>query len=242
MMTKTAVIIGVGPAEGVGAYLCNMAAKEGLHVVIAGRTPEKIELLAEGLRANGGEATAITTDTTDEDQIINLIQQAEAIGPIDLAIYNAGNNFSGSFLEMDASYFESAWRVCTFGGFLFAREVLKAMVQRGLGTLIFTGASASMRGKPNFAPFTAAKAGLRTMAQSLAREFQPKGIHVGHIVIDGGIAGEKIIKSFPQFIERVGMDGLVGLEGIAEAYRYLYQQPRNAWTHELDLRTFKENF
>ncbi|MFP6805708.1 MAG: SDR family NAD(P)-dependent oxidoreductase [Pseudomonadales bacterium] len=241
-MTKTAVIIGVGPAEGVGAYLCNMAAKEGLHVVIAGRTPEKIELLAEGLRANGGEATAITTDTTDEDQIINLIQQAEAIGPIDLAIYNAGNNFSGSFLEMDASYFESAWRVCTFGGFLFAREVLKAMVQRGLGTLIFTGASASMRGKPNFAPFTAAKAGLRTMAQSLAREFQPKGIHVGHIVIDGGIAGEKIIKSFPQFIERVGMDGLVGLEGIAEAYRYLYQQPRNAWTHELDLRTFKENF
>jgi NAD(P)-dependent dehydrogenase (short-subunit alcohol dehydrogenase family) len=242
MMTKTAVIIGVGPAEGVGAYLCNMAAKEGLHVVIAGRTPEKIELLAEGLRANGGEATAITTDTTDEDQIINLIQQAEAIGPIDLAIYNAGNNFSGSFLEMDASYFESAWRVCTFGGFLFAREVLKAMVQRGLGTLIFTGASASMRGKPNFAPFTAAKAGLRTMAQSLAREFQPKGIHVGHIVIDGGIAGEKIIKRFPQFIERVGMDGLVGLEGIAEAYRYLYQQPRNAWTHELDLRTFKENF
>ena len=242
MMTKTAVIIGVGPAEGVGAYLCNMAAKEGLHVVIAGRTPEKIELLAEGLRANGGEATAITTDTTDEDQVINLIQQAEAIGPIDLAIYNAGNNFSGSFLEMDASYFESAWRVCTFGGFLFAREVLKAMVQRGLGTLIFTGASASMRGKPNFAPFTAAKAGLRTMAQSLAREFQPKGIHVGHIVIDGGIAGEKIIKSFPQFIERVGMDGLVGLEGIADAYRYLYQQPRNAWTHELDLRTFKENF
>jgi NAD(P)-dependent dehydrogenase (short-subunit alcohol dehydrogenase family) len=143
---------------------------------------------------------------------------------------------------MEADLFEKAWRVCTLGGFLFARESLKAMRPRERGTLIFTGASASMRGKPMFAPFTAAKAGLRAMAQSLAREFQPRGIHVGHVVIDGGIAGDKIIKGVPQFAERVGEDGLISLDGIAQAFMYLYKQPRTAWTHEIDLRTYKENF
>lgn len=240
--TRTALIIGVGPTEGVGGYLCSHAANEGLHVVVAGRTLQSIEAVAESVRAKGGKATALVADATVESDVTSLVENAESIGPIDLAIYNAGNNFPGNFLQMEASYFETAWRVCTLGGFLFSREVLKAMTKRESGTLIFTGASASMRGKPNFAAFTAAKAGLRAMAQSLAREFQPKGIHVGHVVIDGGIAGDKIINKYPKFVEQAGMDGLVGLEGIAEAYLYLYRQPRNAWTHELDLRTFKENF
>lgn len=242
MSTNTAVIIGVGPEEGLGAYLGRHAARENLHVVIAGRTPDKLEQLAGKIRESGGKATGIATDTTDEDQVISLIQQAEAIGPIDLAIYNAGNNYAGNFLEMESSYFERAWRVCTLGGFLFAREALKAMAPRGRGSLFFTGASASMRGKPNFAAFTAAKAGLRALSQSLAREFGPSGIHVAHVVIDGGIAGDKIIENFPQFVERLGEDGLIGLDGIAQAYLYLYGQPRNAWTQELDLRTHKENF
>ena len=128
------------------------------------------------------------------------------------------------------------------GGFLFAQAALKAMLERAAGTLIFTGASASMRGKPNFAAFTAAKAGLRAMAQSLAREFQPQGIHLGHIVIDGGIMGEKVVTAYPKFAKMAGEGGLIGLTGIAEAYMYLYRQPRNAWTLELDLRTHKENF
>ena len=241
-MIKTAVIIGVGPIEGLGGYLCTHAANKGLHVVIAGRTLRSIKTVRDAIRGNGGEATAVVADATDEAQIKQLVNEAEAIGPIDLAIYNAGNNFPGNFLEMQASYFESAWRVCTLGGFLFAREVIKAMIERKSGTLLFTGASASMRGRPDFAAFTAGKAGLRALAQSLAREFQPQGIHVGHVVIDGGIAGEKIISKYPEFVERAGEDGLVGLGGIAEAYMYLYKQPRNAWTHELDLRTFKENF
>lgn len=241
-MTKTAVVIGVGPIEGLGSYLCTQAANEGLHVVIAGRTLQSINMVADAIRNNGGEATAVVADATDESQIKQLVNDAEAIGPIDLAIYNAGNNFPGNFLEMQPSYFESAWRVCTLGGFLFAKEVIKVMAVRKSGTLLFTGASASMRGKPNFAAFTAGKAGLRALAQSLAREFQPRGIHVGHVVIDGGIAGEKIISKYPEFVERAGEDGLVGLSGIAEAFMYLYKQPRNAWTHELDLRTFKENF
>ena len=241
-MTKTAVVIGVGPIEGLGGYLCTQAANEGLHVVIAGRTLQSIETVRDAIRGNGGEATAVVADATDEPQIKQLVSKAEAIGPVDLAIYNAGNNFPGDFLAMQASYFETAWRVCTLGGFLFSREVIKVMAERKSGTLLFTGASASMRGRPNFAAFTAGKAGLRALAQSLAREFQPQGIHVGHVVIDGGIAGEKIISNYPEFVERAGEDGLVGLKGIADAYMYLYKQPRNAWTHELDLRTFKENF
>ncbi len=242
MSTKTAVIIGVGPVEGLGARLCLHAAGQGLHVAVAGRTESKIAAISQLIESKGGKATPVVADATDEAQVEALIEQAESIGPVDLAVYNAGNNYSGNFLELEADFFERAWRVCTFGGFLFAREVLKAMVPRSEGTLIFTGASASMRGKPNFAPFTAAKAGLRAMAQSLAREFQPQGIHVGHVVIDGGIDGEKIKKNMPRFAERAGEDGLIGLDGIAGAYMYLYNQPKDAWTHELDLRTYKENF
>ena len=239
---KTAIILGVGPFEGVGGHLCDHAAKLGLHVIAAGRTASKLDTVVSQVKANGGQATAVVCDATTEADVIALVRRAEAIGPIDLAIYNAGNNFNGDFLSMTAEFFERCWRVCTLGGFLFARETLKVMQPRGAGTLLFTGASASMRGKPQFAPFTAAKAGLRAMAQSLAREFQPQGIHVAHIVIDGGIAGEKIIKGLPRFAERAGEDGLVSLNGIAEAYMYLYQQPKTAWSHELDLRTFKETF
>jgi len=242
MANKTAVIIGVGPIEGLGAQLCIHAAREGLHVVVAGRTETRLRAVADVIANEKGVATPVVTDVTDETGVASLIQQAEATGPIDLAVYNAGNNYNGNFLELEADFFERAWRVCTFGGFLFARETLKAMVPRAGGTLLFTGASASMRGKPNFAPFTMGKAGLRAMAQSLAREFQPKGIHVGHVVIDGGINGEKIKTNVPDLAARVGEDGLIGLDGIASAYMYLYNQPKNAWTHELDLRTYKEAF
>ena len=241
-MTQTAVIIGVGPAEGLGAYLGVKAAEEGLHVIVSGRTQKDLDAVVKIICSFGGKATGIVADATNLSSVNSLIKKAEAIGPIDLAIYNAGNNFSGNFLTMDAEYFENAWRVCTLGGFLFAQATLKAMLERASGTLIFTGASASMRGKPNFAAFTAAKAGLRAMAQSLAREFQPQGIHLGHIVIDGGIMGDKVVKTHLKFAAKAGIDGLIGLTGIAEAYLYLYRQPRNAWTFELDLRTHKENF
>ena len=241
-MTKTAVIIGVGPCEGLGAYLCVRAAKEGLHVIVSGRTQKNLELVVQRIFAAGGEATAITADATDSILVNTLIRKAEAIGPIDLAVYNAGNNFPGDFLAMESGYFEDAWRVCTLGGFLFSQAVLKEMAKRTAGTLIFTGASASMRGKPNFSAFTAAKAGLRALAQSLAREFQPKGIHIGHIVIDGGIMGDKVVTKYPEFAKVAGEDGLIGLSGIVESYMHIYRQPRNAWTHELDLRAYKETF
>jgi len=239
---NTAVVIGVGPLRGLGAYLCHAAAREDLHVVVAGRSQEKLDEVVTSIEAGGGKATALVCDTTEEDQVIGLFERAEEIGPVELAIYNAGNNMPGDYLEMEADYFDTCYRVGLFGGFLFSREALRKMVPRGEGCLIFTGASASMRGKPWFAAFTAAKGGLRNLAQSLAREFQPKGIHVGHVVIDGGIYGEKVETRVPDWYEEKGEEGLIGLQGIADSFMYLYRQPRNAWTHELDVRTHTENF
>jgi NAD(P)-dependent dehydrogenase (short-subunit alcohol dehydrogenase family) len=242
MSIQTALIIGVGPDEGLGATLCRRFAKQGLHVVVAGRTAAKVEHVAAGIRAAGGQATGLVADATEEAAMVDLVARAEAIGPLALAIYNAGNNMNGDFLTMEAAFFERCWRIACFGGFLFSREVLRHMAARGAGSLIFTGASASMRGKPFFAPFTAAKAGLRALAQSLAREFGPKGVHVGHVVIDGGIHGEKVITGVPEFAKRLGPDGLIGLEGLADIYQMLHNQPRNAWSHEIDVRTHREVF
>ena len=239
---QTAVIIGVGPLQGLGAVLCRAAAREGLHVVVAGRSADKLEAVVAAIESDGGAATAVACDTTDEQQVVSLLEVAEAIGPVDLAIYNAGNNMPSMFLDTSVEHFEKCYRVGLLGGFLFSREALRKMVPRGSGCLLFTGASASMRGKPGFAAFTAAKGGLRNLAQSLAREFNPQGVHVGHVVIDGGIYGEKIESNFPEWYEKLGSEGLIGLEGIAEAFIYLYRQPRNAWSHELDLRTHVENF
>ena len=241
-MGKTAVVIGVGASEGLGAAVCRMATSEGLHVFVGGRTEAKVSAVADEIRAAGGQATALVADTTDEASVAAFVEAAEGQGPIDLAVFNAGNNMPGNVIEMEADYFETCWRIGCYGGFLFCREALRRMVPRGAGTLLLTGASASMRGKPNFAAFTVAKAGLRALGQSLAREFGPQGIHVAHVVVDGGIGGERLKTRAPQFVERVGEDGLIGLDGLAESYRFLYRQPRSAWTQELDLRTHKEEY
>ena len=145
---KTAVVIGVGPERGLGGYLCMGAASQGLHVVVAGRTREKLDAVVASIESAGGEGTGVVCDTRDESAVIALVAQAEAIAPLDLAIYNAGNNMPGNFLEMEAGYFEQCWRVGCFGGFLFARETLKAMVPRQTGCLIFTGRKLKM-GYPN---------------------------------------------------------------------------------------------
>jgi NAD(P)-dependent dehydrogenase (short-subunit alcohol dehydrogenase family) len=242
MSTKTAVVIGVGAEKGLGATLCRRFARNDLHVVVAGRTRAKIDAVAGAIRAQGGSATAVETDATSEDAVIELFRQAEHIGPIDLAVYNAGNNMPGDLLTMEADFFERCWRVGCFGGFLFGREAARIMKPRGRGTILFTGASASLRGKPYFAAFTVAKAGLRNFAQSMAREFGPLGIHVAHVVVDGGIAGDRIEKGYPEFAAAKGEEGLVDLEGIADLYELLYRQPRAAWSHEIDVRTFKEPF
>jgi NAD(P)-dependent dehydrogenase (short-subunit alcohol dehydrogenase family) len=146
------------------------------------------------------------------------------------------------FRSMPAELFEQTWRVATFGGFLAGREAARRLAPSGQGTIIFTGATASLRGKPPFTAFASAKAGLRSLAQSMAREFGPLGIHVAHIVIDGGIDGEKLNAAAPQLRIERGVDGLLNIDAIAEAYWHLHGQHRSAWTHELDLRPFKERF
>lgn len=242
MTSHTAVIIGVGPANGIGARLCHRFARQGYHVLAVGRTATKVDAVADDIRAQGGSAQGVEADTTDEQAIIKLFELAESIGPVHVAIFNAGNNMPGAFLDMEAEYFERCWRIACFGGFLFSREALKRMAARGAGTLLFTGASASMRGKPNFAAFTAAKAGLRALAQSVAREFGPRGIHVGHVVIDGAVDGDRIRKGRPEVAAARGEDGLVDIEGIVDIYEMMHRQPRRAWSHEIDVRTFAEAF
>ena len=237
--TKIAIVIGVGPVDGLGGALCKRFAARGLHVFVAGRTQSKLEQVVASIADAGGAATAHVADATSEASIVALFDAACAAGDVELAIYNAGNNFPGRVKEMDAEYFERCWRVGCFGGFLFGREAVRRMAS---GSVLFTGASASLRGRANFGAFNAAKGALRNFAQALAKEQAGNGFHVGHVVVDGAIGGEKIKKGLPQIAERLGDDGMVGLEGIVDAFEFLHNQPRNAWAFEVDLRTSLENW
>ncbi|HEY5680360.1 MAG TPA: SDR family NAD(P)-dependent oxidoreductase [Pseudomonadales bacterium] len=237
---RKAVILGVGPDLGLGAQLCKRFAGEGLHVMVAGRTDTSVEAVAGDIRANGGAATAVVADATSEDDVRALFDQAG--DDLDLAIYNAGNNMPGRIIDMEADYFENSWRVGCFGGFLFGREAVRRMVPKGAGTLLFTGASASLRGRAKFGAFNSAKGALRNLAQAMAKEYGADGIHVGHVIIDGPIAGDKIIKAFPEYAQRLGPEGMIGIEGIVEGFAFLYRQPRNAWTFEVDVRTSLEKW
>lgn len=237
---RKAVIIGVGPDRGLGAQLCTRFAGEDFHVFVVGRTQASVDAVAAGIVDSGGQGTAVVADATSEEQIIALFDQ---IGDgLELAIYNAGNNTPGQLIDMDADYFENSWRVICFGAFLFAREALRHMVPAGRGSILFTGASASLRGRAGFGAFNSAKAALRNMAQAMAKEYGQDGIHVGHVVVDGGILGEKIMSRRPDIVDRVGEDGLISIEGIVDAFVYLHSQPRSAWSFEVDVRTSKENW
>ncbi len=238
-----AIIQGVGPIEGLGGQLCLRFAGEGLHVFVAGRTEAKVAAVARAVADSGGQATPVVADATSEVDTQRLFETARSTGDgdIQLALYNVGNNTPGRIDEMTAEYFETSWRVCCFGGFLFGREAVREMKGRG-GALLFTGASASMRGRANFGAFNSSKAGLRTLAQALAKEYAEDGIHVGHVVVDGPIGGEKIKTRFPDLAEQMGEEGMISLEGLADAFVYLYRQRPQAWTFEVDVRTSRENW
>jgi NAD(P)-dependent dehydrogenase (short-subunit alcohol dehydrogenase family) len=241
--TGSAVVVGVGASEGLGAALCRRFASEGLHVFPAGRTRERLEAVAEEIRAAGGAASALATDTTSEADVAQLFEAADAeAGGLAVAVYNAGNMRVGNLAEMEAGFFEETWRTTCFGGFLVGREAARRMIPRGAGSLLFTGATASLRARPPFAAFASAKAALRALAFGLARELGPQGVHVGHVVVDGVIAGEQIRSRMPQVAERLGEDGMLATDAIADAYWHLHTQDRTAWTLELDLRPYKESF
>ena len=247
MARKTkAVVIGVGAERGVGGALSRRFAKEGYHVLVAGRTAAKIGKVAETIRAAGGSATPVVTDGTREADVVALFDKAMADdadgAPADLFVFNMGNNAAVDFREMTAEHFEDSWRVGCFAGFLFGREAMRRLAPLGRGTVIFTGASGSLRGRPRFAAFNATKGGLRLLVQSMAREFGPQGIHVAHVIIDGGIEGDRLLSRMPDRVDKAAPDGLLNIEAIADNYWHLHRQHRSAWTQELDLRPYKETF
>jgi NAD(P)-dependent dehydrogenase (short-subunit alcohol dehydrogenase family) len=240
MSRRTAVVIGVGPDRGLGAQLCRRFAGEGLHVLVAGRTREKLDAVVKSIERAGGSAEAVVADATSEADTVALFDRAN--DALELAVYNAGNNTPGRIEDMEADYFERSWRVCCFGGFLFGREAVRRMKPRGGGTLLFTGASASLRGRPFFGAFNSSKAALRNLAQAMAKEYAADGIHVGHVVVDGAIGGDKIMKGLPDYAAKLGEEGLVSLEGIVDAFVFLYRQPKRAWSFEVDVRTSNESW
>lgn len=246
MGKSVAIVFGVGAELGLGAALCRRFAAEGYHVLVAGRTLGKIEQVARAIQANGGSAEPLLTDVTREADVLVAFARAMSPGagldPADLVVYNAGNNRRIDFRETSAELFEDFWRVACYGGFLVGREAARCLVPLGRGTILFTGASGSLRGKPGYAHFAAAKAGLRMISQSMARKYGPHGVHVAHVVIDGGIDGDRLRRLRPQVIEERGEDGLLGIDAIAQTYWQIHRQPRSAWTQEIDLRPFKESF
>ena len=236
------LVVGVGASNGLGAAIARRFAAGGFPVAIAGRNAAKLEATADELRASGANVASVVGDAANAGDTRRFVAAAEGLAPLTVAVHNAGGNRPAPFLEVSEAAFESHWREHALGGFQLAQATLPALLANGGGSLIFTGASGSLRGKANFAPFAAAKAAVRAMAQSVAREYGPQGVHVGHVVIDGGIEGERLLARLPQLRDQRGPDGLLNLAAIADAYWTLHHQHRSAWTLELDLRPWSESF
>ncbi len=228
---ERALIVGAG--AGLSAALARRCARDGMAVTLAARDTQKLA----GLVAQTG-ATAVACDATRVEDVDRLFAAIDADGErLDLVVYNASGRARGPIVELDPAAVEAAIRVTAFGGFLVARQAAQRMTKQGHGTILFTGASASVKGYPRSSSFAMGKFALRGLAQSLARELQPQNIHVGHIVIDGGIAKT----SDPRANER-GPDGLLDPDAIAETYLQLHRQHRSAWAWEIELRPWVENF
>jgi NAD(P)-dependent dehydrogenase (short-subunit alcohol dehydrogenase family) len=235
-MAKTLLVAGAGP--GLGRSVAKRFAREGYAVALAARNRERLSGLARELGA-----AAIPVDLTIEADVATLFQQVEeTLGPIEALAFVAATRVQGPFAELSAADFENVWRQSCLSGFLVGREAARIMLPRGRGSIIFTGASGSTRGRANFAAFAAAKGGLRFMAQSMARELGPRGIHVATVLIDGAIDSERMRRDYRERMESLGADGALHPDAIAETYWQIHNQPRSAWTHEVDLRPWKEPF
>lgn len=240
-MQKAALVIGAGDAT--GGAIARRFAREGFAACAVRRSVDKLQPLLEQIRAAGGVAHGFGTDARKEEEVQALVAGIEAdIGPIEVLVFNIGGNVPSSILDETARKYFKVWEMACFAGFLSAREVARRMVERGRGTILFTGATASMRGGANFAAFAGAKHALRALAQSMARELGPRGVHVAHVVVDGAIDTAFIRDNFPERYALKSEDGILNPEHIADQYWMLHSQPRDAWTHELDLRPWMEKF
>ncbi|MEO6973195.1 MAG: SDR family oxidoreductase [Rhodoferax sp.] len=244
-MNKVALIIGAGDAT--GGAIARRFAREGRTTCVTRRSLDKLQPLLERIRSEGGIAHGFASDARREEEVVALVEQIEStIGPIEVLVFNIGANVPCSILDETARKYFKIWELACLSGFLVGREVAKRMVAReGLahkGTIIFTGATAGLRGGANFAAFAGAKHALRALAQSMARELGPRGIHVAHVVVDGAIDTAFIRDTFPERYALKEQDGILNPDHIADNYWILHCQPRDAWTHELDLRPWMEKF
>jgi NAD(P)-dependent dehydrogenase (short-subunit alcohol dehydrogenase family) len=218
-------------------------ARKGYRMVVARRSVDALAPLVAEIEGNGGAALAVGADATDESQIAELFDRAESsFGPPRFVLFNAAGFAMAPITEASSEQFEEMWRATSFGGFIVGREAARRMVPLGEGTILFTGATAAVKASANFAAFAAGKHGLRAVAQSMAKELGPEGIHVAHLIIDGIIDVPRVHESMPDLAASKGDDGLIDPKSIASTMLWLHEQPRNAWTFELDLRPFKENW
>ena len=248
-MNKVALVIGAGDAT--GGAIARRFAREGYTACVTRRSVDKLQPLLAQIAADGGIAHGFGSDARKEEEVIALVEQIEStLGPIEVLVFNIGANAPSSVLEETARKYFKIWEMACFSGFLNGREVAKRMVARASQaqagarqqSIIFTGATASLRGSAGFSAFAGAKFALRALAQSMARELGPKGIHVAHSIIDGAIDTAFIRDTFPERYALKAQDGILNPDHIADAYWMLHSQPRDAWTHELDLRPWMEKF
>lgn len=240
-MSGAAIIIGAGDAT--GGAVAEAFARTGLVAVPVRRNGDQLAPLRDRILANGDKCVPIGADARDEAAMIALFDRVEAeIGPVRVLVFNIGANSPMSILDETVRRYTKIWEMCALAGFITAREAARRMVPRGAGTIIFTGATASLRGSAGFAGFSGGKFALRSLAQAMARELGPKGIHVAHSIIDGAIDTDFIRSNFPERYATKSEDGILDPHAIAAEYVRLHQQPRSAWTHELDLRPWIERW
>ena len=242
-MSDKKVVLVIGSGDATGGAIAKRFAREGYVACVTRRSADKLQPLVDEIRADGGEAHGFASDARKEEEVAALVEGIERnIGPIEAFVFNIGANVPCSILEETARKYFKIWEMACFAGFLTAQAVARRMVTRQRGTIIFTGATAGLRGAAGFAAFAGAKHGIRALAQSMARELGPRGIHVGHVVVDGAIDTAFIRDTFPDIYARKDQDGILDPEHIADNYWFLHTQPRDAWTFELDLRPWMERW
>ena len=242
-MSDKKVVLVIGAGDATGGAIAKRFAREGYVACVTRRSADKLQPLVEEIRAAGGEAHGFASDARKEEEVAALVEGIERdIGPIEAFVFNSGANVPCSILDETARKYFKIWEMACFSALLTAQAVARRMVSRERGTLLFTGATAGLRGAAHFAAFAGAKHALRALAQSMARELGPRNIHVAHVVVDGAIDTAFIRDSFPDLYARKAQDGILDPEHIADNYWFLHSQPRDAWTFELDLRPWMERW
>lgn len=235
----------VGAGDGLGGALARAFAREGLIVCMTRRPRnlDTLEALAQSIRDQGGTAHAFGIDAREEAEMIALVDRIEAeIGDLDVVCFNIGANVRFNITETTSRVYQKVWEMAAFAGFVAGREAARVMSPRGRGTIIFTGATASLRGREGFSAFAGAKHALRALAQSMARELGPKGVHVAHILLDGMVQGQFIESIVPDYADRLARGDIIAVDEAARNWVWLWQQKPCAWTHELDLRPSRETW